>query len=171
MEAVSKIIQQIGSKDNLPSECKKQWAVEIREKFGSDVDFLKTFNPSNQVLFIEKGLERCFVGLAPSLNRTKKTYSNETVKNWLIAQLIDLSLFVGIKEKPEITTLEAISDTIMLLYGFLKVTELMVFFQRFKAGKYGTFYGSIDGIIITSAINEFLEYRKEMLNKIERSHL
>lgn len=152
----------------MPIGLKPQWAIEILNKYGNEVEFLTTFNPSNQAVFIEKSLDRCFTGVAPSLTRVKKTYGNETVKNWLIAQLIDLCLFSSIKEKPEIEILENIAETIILLYGFLKVTELMVFFQRFKAGKHGVFYGIIDGIIITSAINTFLDYRKEMLLKFER---
>lgn len=44
----------------------------------------------------------------------------------------------------------------------------MVFFQRFKAGKYGTFYGSIDGIVISKALNEFMEYRRTKFIENER---
>jgi hypothetical protein len=113
-------------------------------------------------------LQRCFTGQAPSLTRVKVTFGEEISENWLIAQIIDLSLFCGIKEKPDMVQVEAIARTIIANYGYLKLTELMVFFQRFKAGKHGTFYGNFDGITLNKALNDFLKYRREKLNEYER---
>lgn len=35
----------------------------------------------------------------------------------------------------------------------------MLFFHRFKAGRYGRFYGSVDPLVITTALREFLRDR------------
>lgn len=35
----------------------------------------------------------------------------------------------------------------------------MLFFHRFKAGRYGRFYGSVDPLVITTAIREFIAER------------
>ena len=51
----------------------------------------------------------------------------------------------------------------------MKLPELMLFFQQFKAGKYGRFYGSVDPMVITTALQEFLRFRAERLAVIERS--
>lgn len=150
-------------------ESKPQWAARIIKRYETPEKFLTLFNPDNQSKYYMNDLKRCFVGSAPSLTRVKVAFDIEVAKNWLIAQLIDLCLFTGIKEKPEIRQIESITDTIICNYGFLKVTELMVFFQRFKAGKHGVFYGAIDGIVITKAIKEFLVYRKNKLIEFERS--
>lgn len=44
------LIQQIDLSNNLPIVSKKQWATEIKERYGSESDFLTTFNPSKQTL-------------------------------------------------------------------------------------------------------------------------
>lgn len=126
------------------------------------------FNPSKQFEYASNSLERCFTGVCPSIKRVSVSFGIEVGKNWLIAQLIDLALYTGIKEKPEMKQIESIADTIIFNYGYLKLTEFMVFFQRFKAGKHGVFYGTIDGIVITKAINDFMEYRKTKLAEYER---
>ena len=60
-------------------------------------------------------------------------------------------------------------------YQFLKVTEIMVFMNRFKAGKIdingrkAQFYGQFDGLIITAAMSEFVKYRREVIEKIEKN--
>lgn len=41
-------------------------------------------------------------------------------------------------------------------------------FQRFKAGHYGHFYGTVDPLVITEALQVFLEYRADRLARIER---
>ncbi len=121
-----------------------------------------------QAKYMEKNLERCFTGEAPSLKRVQVSFGEECANNWLIAQIIDLALFCGIREKPDMAQVEAIARTIIVNYGYLKLTELMVFFQRFKAGRQGTFYGSFDGITLNKALNDFLKYRREKLFEYER---
>lgn len=53
--------------------------------------------------------------------------------------------------------------TISSMYYYLKVSELMLFFFRFKAGKYGRFYGSVDPMAITSALIDFLDERDSVI--------
>lgn len=103
---------------------------------------------------------------APSLSRLQGTYGEKTAETWLEIQLRDLAEFSGSKEKMSIQQMEQLSQVIIRNYGYLKVTELMVFFQRFKAGYYGKFYGSVDAMTITTAIREFMEYRAAKLNEI-----
>jgi len=51
---------------------------------------------------------------------------------------------------------------------YLKVSELMLFFHRFKAGKYGEFYGVVDPQRIMSGLNMFLRERVEEIAQYER---
>lgn len=53
-------------------------------------------------------------------------------------------------------------------FFFLKISELMLFFHRFKAGRYGRFYGSVDPMVITSALHEFVRERANALEQHER---
>ena len=52
-------------------------------------------------------------------------------------------------------------------YGYLKITELMVFFCQLAGGKYGKFYGAVDPMQIMTNFCEFMKYRSVMLDKIE----
>lgn len=152
---------------------KKQWktltakqqfiAEEIVKQFGTAEELLIKFAPDKQQEYVSKYLDRCFNGNAPSITRVGFTYGTNVSISWLRIQISELMLYAGIKEKPNVQTIDGICGVVMSNYGYLKLTEFMVFFQRFKAGKYGSFYGVIDGLKITEALNEFLEYRKHMI--------
>ena len=44
----------------------------------------------------------------------------------------------------------------------------MYFFFLFKSGRFGSFYGSVDTIVITQSIREFLKIRNDEIESIER---
>lgn len=60
-----------------------------------------------------------------------------------------------------------LARTIILGYGRFKLTEFMVFFQRFKQGLYGTFYGVFDPMVITRSLREFRADREKLLRFYE----
>lgn len=60
---------------------------------------------------------------------------------------------------------EEIARIIISGYGDFKLTEFMVFFQRFKQGLYGTFYGVFDPMVITRSLREFRADREKLLGK------
>lgn len=84
---------------------------------------------------------------------------------WLIPQLYDLSEYCGVKDKLEGKSLEECASVIASEFYYLKVSELMLFFHRFKSGRYGKLYGSVDPLAITTSLREFL---KERAREIER---
>lgn len=49
----------------------------------------------------------------------------------------------------------------------------MLFFNRFKQGKYGRFYGTVDPLVIMTALQEFLRERSDaiVLHERERQRL
>jgi hypothetical protein len=53
-------------------------------------------------------------------------------------------------------------------YYYLKVTEIMLFFYWLKCGRYGEFYGTVDGQKILGAFTLFLRDRQDIRRKIER---
>lgn len=44
----------------------------------------------------------------------------------------------------------------------------MLFFHRFKSGRYGRFYGSVDPLVITTSLREFIKERNEAIDKHEQ---
>lgn len=145
----------------------EKWQSQIVQTYGTSDNFLKTFNPDLQSKCITF-LDRSFVGSAPSLTRIKITYKKEIAEIWIVVQLTDLFDFCGIKDKLTSNTIEILANVILTNYGYLKVTELMVFFQKFKAGEYGKFYGVIDPLLITDALNQFLKFRYKKIDEYQK---
>lgn len=115
-----------------------------------------------------KDVNRCYIGKAPSLKVISEAYGENITETWLEIQLRDLSEFAGCKEKLSIQQIEQIAKVIILEFSFLKATELMHFFILFKSGKFGKFYGAVDGLVITEALQEFRQLRRERLWELEQ---
>lgn len=115
-----------------------------------------------------KDVNRCYIGKAPSLKVISEAYGENITETWLEIQLRDLSEFAGCKDKLSIQQIEQIAKVIILEFSFLKATELMHFFILFKSGKFGKFYGAVDGLVITEALQEFRQLRRERLWGLEQ---
>lgn len=126
---------------------------EVLDKYHADYLFRKQVSE-----------EDCYFGDYPTLSQLKAQFDGKYPAAWLMAHLHDLSEYCGCKEKLTGHALQQCASVISTEFYFLKVTEVMLFFQRFKSGKYGRFYGSVDPIVITSAIRDFLKERTKAYN-------
>jgi len=61
-------------------------------------------------------------------------------ESWLSIQLFELAEFSKVRNGMEPADFIELARTIILGYGRFKLTEFMVFFQRFKQDKYDQFY-------------------------------
>lgn len=113
------------------------------------------FNPSVQDI-ICSDKELCYFGDFPTIAEINNRFSVDTSAAWLIPQLTDLSEFCGCKEKLQDRPLEECAFLIAQNYYYLKISELMLFFSRFKLGCYGIFYGSVDPLKIMQALRQFV---------------
>lgn len=97
-----------------------------------------------------------------------RTFGSHIAESWLEIQLLDLAEFSGVR-KGGMTEkeYEEIARIIISGYGDFKLTEFMVFFQRFKQGLYGTFYGVFDPMVITGSLREFRADREKLLRFYE----
>ena len=101
--------------------------------------------------YASKYLGRCFSGTAPTLTRLRLS-SPGTEKTWLEAQISYLNTFCGTEKKMDNLQIDAISNAFVNSYGYIKLTELMVFFANIASGKFGKFYGAVDPMLV----NEFI---------------
>ena len=136
-------------------------------RFKTPDAFLVAFNPDHQVRYT-KDQRKAYLGEAPSLSIISACYGEGISEAWLIAQLWNLAEFSGCKEKISEAQIEEVSMLIREEYHYLKVTELMDFFRRFKLGEYGKFYGSVDPLVITTALKEFLQQRRQILYALDQ---
>ena len=140
---------------------------EIVMAYGNREKFLATFNPDVQ-RDICGNADICFFGGAPTLSQLNSTYGAQTAAMWLIPQLYNLSEYCGCRDKLEGNPLKECASVIATEFYFLSVSELMLFFHRFKSGRYGRFYGSVDPLVITTSIRVFLNERMAAYNERER---
>ena len=141
-------------------------AVSIRRdkwiaKFGNEREFLLKVNADSQIAF-GNNPERSIMGDYPTLFELDGTYGKNFSAIWLVAQLDDLSSFAGAKNITEQQQYQ-LARIIATEFHYLKITELLLFFYRFKTGRYGRFYGSVDPMTITCAIRDFLRDRNDLI--------
>lgn len=105
---------------------------------------------------IAKNPFKAYFGNYPELVALKITYGENAPIAWLIPQLKNLSEYCGVKEKMTTEMLLGCAKSINTYYYYLKTSELMIFFHRFKAGYYGEFYGAVDPMRIMVALKTFV---------------
>lgn len=119
---------------------------------------MNDYNPDlQQRICIDRKL--CFFGNFPTLADLNQLFGSNMASAWLIPQLLNLSEFCGCKDKLQGYSLKECAIIIAQNFYYLKISELMLFFYRFKLGRYGKFYGVVDPLTITSSLQEFLRER------------
>lgn len=107
------------------------------------------------------------MGTAPTLGTVRCQYGEGVAKTWLLAQIADLSEFAGCRDKIGEGQVRQLVEIIMSTYGHFKISEIMLFFLHFKQGHYGKFYGSVDPMVIMSALRDFADERWENITRYE----
>lgn len=147
------------SKVSLPT-----WQQEIVARYKTGEEILSLFNPSHQTEYTQNEM-RCFTGHAPSIARLSRTFGENIAESWLSIQLFDLAEFTQVLNGMETKDFIELARIIINGYGDFKLTEFMVFFQNFKKGQYGTFYGRFDPQTVTRSLRQFKAEREEILGK------
>ena len=111
--------------------------------------------------------EIAVMGDYPTLTKVCQAYGSTASAQWLLPQIVDASLFVGAKNLDKRQQMQ-LAQVIATEYRHLKVTELLLFFHRFKTGRYGHFYGSVDPMVITCALRTFIAERNELIARYEQ---
>ena len=165
MKTIGQLIHQPpkSSDCNLPTASCNDWRKKMVTRF-TDVDTLCKKVGANAQHWCAANVDECFFGDFPSLSQLK-ALGNNTPQIWLIIHLANLSEFCGARDKLNDDQLYDLASIITTEFYYLKITELMLFFHRFKAGKYGRFYGSVDPLIIVEALHKFCKERGDIIDR------
>ena len=129
---------------------------------------MKVMNPTVQQYCAEH-VDRALFGTAPTLLTLRCAYHDEAATMWMLPQLYDLGEYCGVKDKLDKEQMTQLARIIVTEFAYLKVSEIMLFLHRFKAGRYGRFYGAIDPMIIVTALrHDFMNERAAAID--EREH-
>lgn len=124
-------------------------------------------NPSVQQA-VAQDEDRAIIGTAPMLCTIDAAYGEGSAAQWLIPQLHDLCVAVGVKTKLDDNQLKQLATMVRNEFGYLKATEVMLFLWRLKGGHYGEFYGSVDIQRIMRALRgRFAEERAKVIDRHE----
>jgi len=140
--------------------------LSISKRFGNCDSFLQKVNPQTQAAFATKQ-KQALMGDYPTLTDICLTYGKTFSEQWLYPQIADLAMFTGAKNLTK-EQMRGLASVIAVEYRYLKVTELLLFFYRFKTGRYGRFYGAVDPMVITCALREFMKERNSLIDIYER---
>ena len=137
-------------------------------RYGNEANFMKMLNPSVQ-LMAGRDPEHAFLSEdAPTLAIMRFAYDEGFPATWLMPQILDLVVYSNSKGTLSDRQAEFLAEVIANEYGFLKASEILLFFYKFKAGEYGHFYGVVDPMRITEALDEFCDERERILERHER---
>ena len=141
-------------------------AVELLQRYPTANDFRNEFSVKLQTataLF----KERTFDGTSPTLRTIREAYGSEICNVWIMLHLEQINLFAGVKKKLTKEAMEELAYMIQAECYYFKASELMFFIHKLKMGKYGSFYGVVDAMKITEALNKFIEERQNYIHKLE----
>lgn len=123
-----------------------------------------TFTCEHEKTYCKK-VWRCIFGSAPTLSQINATYGENTAAAWLVPLIFDVSEFSGCAKKLSKAQISELANIIVENYHWLKVTEVMLYFWWIKSGKYGRFYGSVDPMIFTEILPQFIQDRNAIIAK------
>ena len=135
-------------------------------KYGDRETCMVRYNPDMQRQLCQDS-DECFYGDHPTLGQLRAAYGNNAPVMWLIPQLYNLSEYCGCRDKLQGRSLEECAEVITQHFYYLKVSEIMLFLNQFKAGRYGRFYGSIDPLVIVTSLRDFLIERSAAIDRME----
>lgn len=167
MEVTEIIAQYKNEQKDMQTSCanglQKMNKTQLVKMRNEKIKFLNDYNPILQEkICVNRDL--CFFGKFPTLATINRNYGENTARTWLVPQIRDLSEFCGCKGKISDDQMRQCATIIAQKYYYLKVSELMLFFYDFKAGKYGKFYGNVDPMVITCSLRDFIKDRNTAID-------
>lgn len=153
----------------MPSPKLQQKVNALLSSHSDLASFMQVMNPQLQHTCAQHE-DRAFFGTAPMLVTLRYAYHDQAAMMWMLPQLYDLGDYCGVKEKLDKEQMKQLARIIIQEFGFLKVTEVMLFLHRFKAGHYGRFYGAMDPMVIMTALRQdFMQERSDAIDRHERA--
>lgn len=144
---------------------------ELLNKYPDPAQFILDYNPDLQFKLIRHNATHSELALndsIPSLGLLSSTYGDATPIEWLKIQFGSLNDFAEVSTKIAKDQLSELSEIFLSEYYYINSAEICFFIARFKAGKYGRFYGAIDPMKITSAMLDYISERRKDIERKER---
>ena len=137
----------------------------VLQTYGSRENFTKVCGQMAQLVVGRDPKRAILSEKSPTLVVMKKAYGDNFPVAWLMEQILELVVYSNSKGTLNDYQAEFLANTIVNEHYDLKASDLLLFFYQFKTGKYGHFYGVIDPMRITIALDEFCDERDRVIEQ------
>ena len=169
---IGTLIQASRKQTTAPSKpCKNAWSKEaaaFKTNYPSLSDVGRAYNPVHWG-YTAQNPGKAYAALCPTLGEMDGLYGTGTAANWIDMQV---SALFGASSKTDPGLASGIgifADTFAAEVRTYKLSELMLFFARYKAGVYDNSYATFDTRRIGNAFfKEFIPQRVQELAALER---
>ncbi|MBP3768422.1 MAG: hypothetical protein J6I31_09135 [Prevotella sp.] len=166
MEQIGEIVQQ--SRQHLQQHQQSPSSLQRTNRTELLVQFCEHYSPDYQ-REICGNPEECYFGNYPTLSTLRAEYGKNAAMAFIIPQLQNLATYCGSREKLGEKQYTECAFVISTEFHYLKVSEIMLFCHRFKTGRYGRFYGTVDPLIITESLRTFCTERWNAYERHEQA--
>ena len=109
------------------------------------------------------------MGTAPTFIEINNEYGVQVSQAWLTTAWTNISEQSGNKGKITDYQLRDMAKTTVSCYGYLKISEFMLFALWFKAGRYNHIFGTnVDPLQLMVALRNFIQERNDMIAHYEQ---
>lgn len=141
---------------------------ELRHLYPTIKDFMLANSPDRQ-LEICNNSDKCHFGNSPTLSQLNACYGDAAAEAWLVPQLYELGDFEGLKGQADRHQLAKTAKIIATEFYYLKTDELLLFFYRFCAGRYGQFYSYFTPSVVIRSLRDFLKECSRAFEQYEQA--
>lgn len=136
------------------------------KKYLSPSDIDNAFCPANWG-YVMNNVEKAYLAECPTLYDYEEKFGVEYASMWIRCQVMALYGSSSNSDKGVADGIKLFSDSFASQVKMFKLSELMLFFARYKAGKYDNSYLSFDARRIGNAFfKEFIKDRNYELDRI-----
>ena len=136
LEWVSRKHGILSSSGNSQGVTQNVWPI-WRQRTRTGSDFIHNYAASKaRAMFCAHNIQKSLCGEEPTLAQAVEAYTHTNVATWMTGQLTNLCTYMGYSNMPNSTQTEAITDLFLQKYPFLRVTEVMYYFECIKDGRY-----------------------------------
>ena len=110
------------------------------------------------------------MGTAPTFIDINKNYGYEVAQAWLTSAWAYISEQSGNKGKITDYQVRSMASITASEYGYLKISEFMLFARWFLAGKYNHIFGTnVDPLQLMVALRNFIAERNDLIARYEQA--
>lgn len=117
------------------------------------------------MITITQNADDVFLRDAPTLIDVAAIYGQSVAIGWLYTLIVNISEFCGLRDRVSEQQGYELAELVLCEFFYLKMTEMLLFCRRFKAGRYLRFYASFDPQSFMASIRMFLADRNEAYAK------